>query len=195
MLTNSRDCRVFGYSDDNLNRHFIRRVSNPNWRMKKRRGMATSRRCALLDSRQNWDSHLLFASSSPSNYPEGWSHSRIVRSKMLLSSLDPNPIESHKRLIISKNVVMLTGRAADCLRIALRDYNLKFTMILSDPNLASFPALSEFKELQEEARLSGEDIGDSFRALSHAAAAGISTFFTVPRLIEEMLQLTLELSH
>lgn len=38
----------------------------------------------------------------------------------------------------------------DCLRIALRDYNLKFATILNDPDLASFRALPEFKELQEE---------------------------------------------
>lgn len=41
-------------------------------------------------------------------------------------------------------------KAADCLRIALRDYNLKFATILNDPDLASFRALPEFKELQEE---------------------------------------------
>lgn len=40
--------------------------------------------------------------------------------------------------------------AADCLRVALRDYNLKFATILNDPDLASFRALPEFKQLQEE---------------------------------------------
>lgn len=42
------------------------------------------------------------------------------------------------------------NKAADCLRVALRDYNLKFATILNDPDLASFRALPEFKELQEE---------------------------------------------
>lgn len=42
------------------------------------------------------------------------------------------------------------NKAADCLRVALRDYNLKFATILNDPDLASFRALPEFKQLQEE---------------------------------------------
>lgn len=42
------------------------------------------------------------------------------------------------------------NKAADCLRVALRDYNLKFATILNDPDLASFRALPEFKLLQEE---------------------------------------------
>ncbi|XP_062143340.1 protein LOW PSII ACCUMULATION 1, chloroplastic isoform X2 [Alnus glutinosa] len=108
---------------------------------------------------------------------------------------------------ITKLVVMPTGRgegkkAADCLRTALREYNLKFGTILNDPDLASFRALPEFKELQEEAKLGGEDIGYSFRRdlklisevqapfrgvrrffyVAFSAAAGISTFFTIPRL-------------
>lgn len=41
-------------------------------------------------------------------------------------------------------------KAAACLRTALREYNLKFGTILNDPDLASFRALPEFKELQEE---------------------------------------------
>lgn len=41
-------------------------------------------------------------------------------------------------------------KAADCLRMALRDYDLKFGTILNDPDLASFRAMPEFKELQEE---------------------------------------------
>lgn len=73
---------------------------------------------------------------------------------------------------------------------------------MNDPDLASFRALPEYKELQEEARLGGEDIGYSFRRdlklisevqapfrgvrrffyVAFSAAAGISTFFTVPRL-------------
>ncbi|KAK6940960.1 Protein LOW PSII ACCUMULATION 1-like [Dillenia turbinata] len=120
-------------------------------------------------------------------------------------------------------------KAADCLRKAFREYNLKFATILNDPDLASFRALPEFAELQEEARLGGEDIGYSFRrdlkltsevqapfrgirrffSLAFSAAAGISLFFTVPRLLRaikevmmllnygkllEMRQLILELS-
>lgn len=84
----------------------------------------------------------------------------------------------------------------------MRDYNLKFGTILNDPDLASFRASPEFKELQEEARLGGEDIGSSFRRdlklisevqapfrgvrrffyLAFTAAAGISFLFTIPRL-------------
>lgn len=84
----------------------------------------------------------------------------------------------------------------------MKEYNLKFGTILNDPDLASFRALPEFKELQEEARLGGEDIGYSFRRdlklisevqapfrgvrrffyVAFIAAAGISTFFTIPRL-------------
>jgi hypothetical protein len=41
-------------------------------------------------------------------------------------------------------------KAAECLRTALRDYNLKFGTILNDPDLAPFRASPEFKELQEE---------------------------------------------
>lgn len=95
-------------------------------------------------------------------------------------------------------------KAADCLRTALREYNLKFGTILNDPDLASFRASPEFKELQEEARLGGEDIGGSFRrdlklisevqapfrgirrffSVAFSAAAGISLFFTIPRLVQ-----------
>ncbi|CAN6468348.1 unnamed protein product [Victoria cruziana] len=66
--------------------------------------------------------------------------------------------------------------------------------------------MPEFKELQEEARLGGEDIGYSFRRdlklisevqapfrgvrrffyIAFTAAAGISTFFTVPRLVRSL---------
>ena len=41
-------------------------------------------------------------------------------------------------------------KAADCLRTALKEYNLKFGTILNDPDLASFRVTPEFKELQEE---------------------------------------------
>lgn len=93
-------------------------------------------------------------------------------------------------------------KAADCLRTALREYNLKFSTILNDPDLASFRSLPEFKELQEEARLGGEDIGYGFRRdlklisevqapfrgvrrffyVAFTAAAGVSLLFTIPRL-------------
>lgn len=42
------------------------------------------------------------------------------------------------------------ARAAESLRTALREYDLKFSTILNDPDLASFRASPEFKELQEE---------------------------------------------
>ncbi|KAK9945555.1 hypothetical protein M0R45_011064 [Rubus argutus] len=82
-------------------------------------------------------------------------------------NLDPNPIEAQAALY-NKACCHAYGRgegrkAADCLRTCLRDYNLKFGTILNDPDLASFRALPEYKELQEEARLGGEDIGYSFR--------------------------------
>lgn len=41
-------------------------------------------------------------------------------------------------------------KTADCLRTALKEYDLKFATILNDPDLASFRVLPEFKELQEE---------------------------------------------
>ncbi|KAI5680422.1 hypothetical protein M9H77_01649 [Catharanthus roseus] len=121
-------------------------------------------------------------------------------------TLDPNPIESQAALYNKACCHAYRGegkKAADCLRTALKEYNLKFGTILNDPDLASFRALPEFKELQEEARLGGEDIGYSFRRdlklisevqapfrgvrrffyVAFTAAAGISTFFTIPRLI------------
>ncbi|KAL9430753.1 hypothetical protein AB3S75_026031 [Citrus x aurantiifolia] len=121
-------------------------------------------------------------------------------------SLDPNPVEAQAALYNKACCHAYRGegkKAADCLRTALRDYNLKFGTILNDPDLASFRALPEFKELQEEARLGGEDIGYSFRrdlkligevqapfrgvrrffSVALSAAAGISLFFTVPRLL------------
>ncbi|KAE8692024.1 Protein LOW PSII ACCUMULATION 1 [Hibiscus syriacus] len=121
-------------------------------------------------------------------------------------SLDPNPVEAQAALYNKACCHAYRGeakKAADCLRAALRDYNLKFGTILNDPDLASLRASPEFKELQEEARLGGEDIGYSFRRdlklisevqapfrgvrrffyVAFSAAAGISLFFTVPRLI------------
>ncbi|XP_008800840.1 protein LOW PSII ACCUMULATION 1, chloroplastic isoform X3 [Phoenix dactylifera] len=121
-------------------------------------------------------------------------------------SLNPKPIEAQAALYNKACCHAYRGegrKAAECLRTALRDYNLKFGTILNDPDLASFRALPEFKELQEEARLGGEDIGYGFRRdlklisevqapfrgvrrffyVALTAAAGISMFFTVPRLL------------
>ncbi|KAB2609578.1 protein LOW PSII ACCUMULATION 1 [Pyrus ussuriensis x Pyrus communis] len=81
-------------------------------------------------------------------------------------SLDPNTIEAQAALYNKACCHAYKGegrKAADCLRTALREYDLKFGTILNDPDLASFRALPEFKELQEEARLGGEDIGYGFR--------------------------------
>ncbi|KAI9082558.1 hypothetical protein K1719_035427 [Acacia pycnantha] len=120
-------------------------------------------------------------------------------------SLDPNPMEAQAALYNKACCHAYRGegkKAADCLRTALKEYNLKFGTILNDPDLASFRALPEFKQIQEEARLGGEDIGYSFRRdlklisevqapfrgirrffyIAFTAAAGISMFFTVPRL-------------
>lgn len=120
-------------------------------------------------------------------------------------SLSPNTMEAQAALYNKACCHAYRGegmQAAECLRTALKEYDLKFVTILNDPDLASFRALPEFKELQEEARLGGEDIGYSFRRdlklisevqapfrgirrffyVAFAAAAGISTFFTIPRL-------------
>ncbi|CAM6090303.1 unnamed protein product [Calypogeia fissa] len=95
------------------------------------------------------------------------------------------------------------AKAATALRQALGEYGLKFSVILNDPDMAAFRALPEFKQLQDEAREGGEQIGQSFRRdlklisevqapfrgvrkffyLAFALGAGIATLFTVPRLI------------
>ncbi|CAI9104912.1 OLC1v1003702C1 [Oldenlandia corymbosa var. corymbosa] len=120
-------------------------------------------------------------------------------------TLNPNDVESQAALYNKACCHAYRGevkKAADCLRTALREYNLKFGTILNDPDLAAFRASPEFKELQEEARLGGEDIGYGFRRdlklisevqapfrgirrffyVAFSAAAGISLFFTIPRL-------------
>ncbi|KAL8167734.1 hypothetical protein V2J09_009233 [Rumex salicifolius] len=120
-------------------------------------------------------------------------------------TLNPNPIEAQAALYNKACCHAYRGegkKANDCLRTALKEYNLKFGTILNDPDLASFRALPEFKELQEEARLGGEDVGYGFRRdlklisevqapfrgirrffyIAFSAAAGISTFFIIPRL-------------
>ncbi|KEH24373.1 TPR repeat protein [Medicago truncatula] len=121
-------------------------------------------------------------------------------------SLNPNPVEAQAAFYNKACCHAYRGegkKAANCLRTALREYNLKFGTILNDPDLASFRALPEFKELQEEARLGGEDVGSSFRRdlklisevqapfrgirrffyVAFTAAAGISLFFNVPRIL------------
>ena len=40
--------------------------------------------------------------------------------------------------------------ASESLRRALREYGLKFSVILNDPDLANFRGSIEFKKLQEE---------------------------------------------
>ncbi|RLM93776.1 protein LOW PSII ACCUMULATION 1, chloroplastic [Panicum miliaceum] len=120
--------------------------------------------------------------------------------------LNPTPIEAQAALYNKACCHAYreeSKKAAECLRTALRDYNLKFGTILNDPDLAPFRASPEFKELQEEALRGGEDIGSGFRRdlklisevqapfrgvrrffyVALTAAAGISTFFTIPRLI------------
>ncbi|XP_039126717.1 protein LOW PSII ACCUMULATION 1, chloroplastic isoform X1 [Dioscorea cayenensis subsp. rotundata] len=120
--------------------------------------------------------------------------------------LNPNPKEAQVALYNKACCHAYRGegrQAVSCLRTALRDYNLKFSTILNDPDLASFRASPEFKELQDEARQGGEDIGYGFRRdlklisevqapfrgvrrffyVALSAAAGISMFFTVPRFI------------
>ncbi|XP_076892259.1 protein LOW PSII ACCUMULATION 1, chloroplastic [Bidens hawaiensis] len=120
-------------------------------------------------------------------------------------TLNPNPVETQAALYNKACCHAYRGegkKAADCLRTALKEYNLKFGTILNDPDLASFRILPEFKELQEEARLGGEDVGYGFRRdlklisevqapfrgvrkffyVAFTAAAGISLFFTIPRL-------------
>ncbi|KAL0459641.1 UNVERIFIED_CONTAM: protein LOW PSII ACCUMULATION 1, chloroplastic [Sesamum latifolium] len=121
-------------------------------------------------------------------------------------TLDPSPVEAQAALYNKACCHAYreeAKKAADCLRTALREYDLKFGTILNDPDLASFRAMPEFKELQEEARLGGEDIGYSFRRdlklisevqapfrgirrffyVALTAAAGISLLFTIPRLL------------
>lgn len=121
-------------------------------------------------------------------------------------TLNPNRLEAQAAFYNKACCHAYRGegrKAADCLRTALREYDLKFGTILNDPDLASFRALPEFKELQEEARLGGEDIGYSFRRdlklisevqapfrgvrrffyVAFAAAAGISFLFNMPILI------------
>lgn len=121
-------------------------------------------------------------------------------------SLDPDPEEATAALYNKAccHAYREEGtKAVEALRKALRDYNLKFSVILTDPDMAPFRAMPEFKQLQEEARIGGQEIGSSFRRdlklisevqapfrgvrrffyITLGASAGISTLFTIPRLI------------
>ncbi|XWS76542.1 hypothetical protein CRYUN_Cryun01aG0185600 [Craigia yunnanensis] len=145
-------------------------------------------RCAIQGAKSCWFMTLM-------QIPPGSMNSKLYLGKLRLNS---GLIDFHNNAP-SKGE---TKKAAGCLRSALRDYNLKFGTILNDPDLASLRASPEFKELQEEARLGGEDIAYSFRRdlklisevqapfrgvrrffyVAFSTAAGISLFFTVPRL-------------
>ncbi|GJY36089.1 protein low PSII accumulation 1, chloroplastic [Tanacetum coccineum] len=129
----------------------------------------------------------------------------LVRFETALT-LNPNPVEAQAALYNKACCHAYRGegkKTADCLRSALIEYDFKFATILNDPDLASFRVLPEFKQLQEEARLGGEDVGYGFRRdlkpisdvqapfrgvrkffyVAFTEAAGISLFFTLPRLI------------
>ncbi|CAI5529105.1 unnamed protein product [Closterium sp. Naga37s-1] len=93
-------------------------------------------------------------------------------------------------------------QAQEALREALR-YGLQFSVILSDPDMAAFRAMPEFRALQEEARQGGEEVGGKFRRdlkliaevqapfrgvrrflyVALGMAAGIATVITIPRFI------------
>ncbi|GJP33710.1 hypothetical protein CLOM_g18232 [Closterium sp. NIES-68] len=80
---------------------------------------------------------------------------------------------------------------------------LQFSVILSDPDMAAFRAMPEFRALQEEARKGGEEVGGKFRRdlkliaevqapfrgvrrflyVALGMAAGIATVITIPRFI------------
>ncbi|KAF2591531.1 hypothetical protein F2Q70_00037918 [Brassica cretica] len=176
-----------------LNRHFLRR---PFSGVKKRRPWLLPGGANLFDSRRNRDSHLLVFASSPfpnsrpaescvntglDLFKRGRVKDALVQFETALT-LDPNPIESQAAYYNKACCHAYRGegnKAADCLRVALRDYNLKFATILNDPDLASFRALPEFKQLQEEVLHS-----PSFSYPKEEPAAGISTLFTIPRLIQ-----------
>ncbi|KAH9301511.1 hypothetical protein KI387_013094 [Taxus chinensis] len=119
--------------------------------------------------------------------------------------LDPDPEEAKVALYNKACCHASRGEGeetAEALRKALRDYNLKFSVILNDPDLSAFRAMPEFKKLKNEARVGADEIGSSFRRdlkliseiqapfravrkffyAALCAAAGISTFFIIPRL-------------
>ena len=72
---------------------------------------------------------------------------------MMFSLVMSGSLSLHSNLDVVWLLFLQRGegkKAAVCLRTALREYNLKFGTILNDPDMASFRALPEFKELQEE---------------------------------------------
>ncbi|KAG6435154.1 hypothetical protein SASPL_100022 [Salvia splendens] len=89
-------------------------------------------------------------------------------------TLDPNPVEAQAALYNKACCHAYreeAKKAAECLRTALREYDLKFGTILNDPDLASFRAMPEFKELQE-------DVGFSIMATFYFAY--VSIFQDIP---------------
>ncbi|WCJ21348.1 Protein LOW PSII ACCUMULATION 1 chloroplastic [Euphorbia peplus] len=185
----------------------------------------TLRKSCLLFKTQRMPSFYLISSSSSSSssseadtqtaessvnlglslFSKGRVKDALIQFETALT-LDPTPIEAQAALYNKACCHAYRGegkKAADCLRTALREYNLKFATILNDPDLASFRALPDFKELQDEAKLGGEDIGYGFRRdlklisevqapfrgvrrffyVAFSAAAGISLLFTFPRLL------------
>ncbi|XP_022143430.1 protein LOW PSII ACCUMULATION 1, chloroplastic isoform X2 [Momordica charantia] len=198
--------------------HHLLRFSNPKSRTTLRPRLPTS----TFNFHKNFHLSIAFCSST-SQSPEAnvetaescvnlglqlFSKGRVKEALVQFDAalnLDPNPLEAQAAFYNKACCHAYRGegkKAADCLRVALREYNLKFGTILNDPDLASFRALPEFKELQEEARLGGEDIGYGFRRdlklisevqapfrgvrkffyVALSAAAGISLLFTIPRL-------------
>ncbi|KAI3409432.1 TPR_REGION domain-containing protein [Psidium guajava] len=206
-----------------LNHHLLcfstsnSRTRTQSWRSRGREGVPKSTRrfhfsvisCSTSQAQEEEEEAPATAESCVNSGLQLFSKGRV---KEALSQFDtaltlkPNPLEAQAALYNKACCHAYRGegkKAADCLRTALKEYDLKFGTILNDPDLASFRALPEFKELQEEARLGGEDIGSSFRRdlklisevqapfrgvrrffyVAFSAAAGISLFFTIPRLI------------
>ncbi|MCO5587219.1 hypothetical protein L7F22_041166 [Adiantum nelumboides] len=118
---------------------------------------------------------------------------------------NPNPEEAQAALYNKACCHACRGEeqlASEALRKALRDYGLKFSVILNDPDLALFRSTEEFKTLQDEARKGGQDVGQGFRRdlkligevqapfravrkflyVVLSAAAGVSTIINGPRL-------------
>ncbi|KAH1073467.1 hypothetical protein J1N35_025795 [Gossypium stocksii] len=113
---------------------------------------------------------LVFPSFVAGNIIHQWSMVKdaLVQFETTLC-LDPNPVEAQAALL----AIMPTRRgeakkAAECLRTALRDYNLKFGTILNDPDLVSLRALPEFKELLFRAIKGGDGAPDIWETVGNA---------------------------
>eukprot|EP00271_Cylindrocystis_brebissonii_P000805 TRINITY_DN1099_c1_g2_i1.p1 TRINITY_DN1099_c1_g2~~TRINITY_DN1099_c1_g2_i1.p1 ORF type:complete len:541 (+),score=98.68 TRINITY_DN1099_c1_g2_i1:117-1739(+) len=125
-------------------------------------------------------------------------------------ALQPNALEAQAALYNKAccHAAKSEGaKAQEALREALGKYQLSFSTILSDPDLAPFRALPEFVELQTEARKGGAEVGASFRRdlklitevqapfrgvrkflyVGLGMAAGISTIFTLPRFVAALV--------